>query len=634
MYVHTLLLKMRRLPRVAMAALFGATAIWMAAGTASAESFSVRPGQGLASQISRLSPGDTLFFEAGTYNESISLHRSGSSGRLITLKAQPGAEVIIASSQRLMEVDKSFWLFENLIFDQRNASTDAIKIGSVESITFRGCTIRNGSRDGIDIRSSASDITIDNCTIHDFQWSGGDAHGIVANPGVRRLTIINSRIYNCSGDCIQLYASGSDPVSSYSREVVIRNNKLYTTNGANSENALDFKGVDGCLVEGNEMYGFSSNKAFVIQKGCRNITIERNIIRDSDRGLECRGENGLSQENIIIRKNLFYNIANYYAVKFDWVSNVQFVNNTVAFSSPTVLLVEEQGLTNGVFRNNIFYRGGAPKIKATFQATASHNGWYQTDASDVAGASDKSGSDPGFVNANGFDFRLRSGSPAIDAGTDVGLPFTGSAPDLGAFEFGEPTTPVRFYGFSGAVENGSVVLSWNVAGSSDNQGFTVERAAPGNEFIDLGFVAAQAAEVPWQPYSFIDRNPETGENLYRLRQRDLDGQETLTEPVRIFVGLPDGYQLESSWPNPFSLSTHQNVNVTFFLPKNEQVAVKIYNLLGQVVQVLQDGQLQSGRHTLRWNGMTAGGVKAAPGLYFYELRAGSVRLMRSFVTLR
>ena len=42
-------------------------------------------------------------------------------------------------------------------------------------------------------------------------------------------------------------------------------------------------------------------------------------------------------------------------------------------------------------------------------------------------------SDPKFANPNGYDFSLQSGSPAIDAGVDVGIPFTGSSPDLGVY---------------------------------------------------------------------------------------------------------------------------------------------------------------------------------------------------------
>ncbi|HEX7412351.1 MAG TPA: choice-of-anchor Q domain-containing protein, partial [Bacteroidales bacterium] len=39
---------------------------------------------------------------------------------------------------------------------------------------------------------------------------------------------------------------------------------------------------------------------------------------------------------------------------------------------------------------------------------------------------------PLFVSSPGF--HLKAGSPAIDAGIDVGLPYKGSAPDMGAFE--------------------------------------------------------------------------------------------------------------------------------------------------------------------------------------------------------
>jgi hypothetical protein len=43
--------------------------------------------------------------------------------------------------------------------------------------------------------------------------------------------------------------------------------------------------------------------------------------------------------------------------------------------------------------------------------------------------------DPLFVDLALPDIRLLPGSPCIDAGVDVGLPYLGSAPDMGAFEF-------------------------------------------------------------------------------------------------------------------------------------------------------------------------------------------------------
>jgi hypothetical protein len=39
--------------------------------------------------------------------------------------------------------------------------------------------------------------------------------------------------------------------------------------------------------------------------------------------------------------------------------------------------------------------------------------------------------------------KLAAGSQMIDKGVDVGLPFTGSAPDLGAFEYGAATQAIE-----------------------------------------------------------------------------------------------------------------------------------------------------------------------------------------------
>ena len=48
-------------------------------------------------------------------------------------------------------------------------------------------------------------------------------------------------------------------------------------------------------------------------------------------------------------------------------------------------------------------------------------------------------SDPGFVDPENGDFSLQSNSPCRDTGEDIGEPFLGDGPDMGALEFAPPT---------------------------------------------------------------------------------------------------------------------------------------------------------------------------------------------------
>jgi hypothetical protein len=76
--------------------------------------------------------------------------------------------------------------------------------------------------------------------------------------------------------------------------------------------------------------------------------------------------------------------------------------------------------------------------------------------------------------------------------------------------------------------------------------------------------------------------------------------------------LPKDYALEQNYPNPFNPMT----SIKYALPFDSKVKLTIYNVLGQVVNVLVNDTEPAGYKEYQWNAMNA-----ASGIYFYKLEA-------------
>ncbi|MBS4027005.1 MAG: T9SS type A sorting domain-containing protein [Ignavibacteriales bacterium] len=71
------------------------------------------------------------------------------------------------------------------------------------------------------------------------------------------------------------------------------------------------------------------------------------------------------------------------------------------------------------------------------------------------------------------------------------------------------------------------------------------------------------------------------------------------------------FLLSQNYPNPFNPKT----TVSFFLPHNSTVTLKIYNILGQEVKTLLNNEkLELGNHVVDWNASNV-----SSGVYFYRL---------------
>ncbi|HEU4435826.1 MAG TPA: FlgD immunoglobulin-like domain containing protein, partial [candidate division Zixibacteria bacterium] len=79
--------------------------------------------------------------------------------------------------------------------------------------------------------------------------------------------------------------------------------------------------------------------------------------------------------------------------------------------------------------------------------------------------------------------------------------------------------------------------------------------------------------------------------------------------------LPTVFALRGSYPNPFNASTQIN----FALPQAGTVRLVIYNILGQPVRTLLDGDQPAGERSVLWNGTDNSGSSLSSGVYFYKI---------------
>ena len=82
---------------------------------------------------------------------------------------------------------------------------------------------------------------------------------------------------------------------------------------------------------------------------------------------------------------------------------------------------------------------------------------------------------------------------------------------------------------------------------------------------------------------------------------------------KISTEVPSSFSLKQNYPNPFN----PNTKISFDLPKNVNVKLTIYNMLGREVETIVNEQLNAGSYEVTFDG-----TKYTSGVYYYRLNAG------------
>jgi hypothetical protein len=189
--------------------------------------------------------------------------------------------------------------------------------------------------------------------------------------------------------------------------------------------------------------------------------------------------------------------------------------------------------------------------------------------------------------------------------------------------------PIQLASYTASLIRGNdVEVAWRTVSETNNYGFEVLRKR-GNlgDWRKLTFLQGHGTTLVPQSYSYMDRSVPVGTYSYRIRQIDLDGKSETFPEMGVNLGLEPGKSvLAQNYPNPFNPTT----TIEFVVPQAGWVTLKVYNMLGQEVATLQDGNVEGNKvYATEFN---AGGL--ASGLYYYQLRGAGTILTQRMLLLR
>ena len=102
-----------------------------------------------------------------------------------------------------------------------------------------------------------------------------------------------------------------------------------------------------------------------------------------------------------------------------------------------------------------------------------------------------------------------------------------------------------------------------------------------------------------------------------------DGTGYFALPLSALTGqaLPERFALGPNYPNPFNPSTI----IPYQLAASSQVRLEVFNLLGQHIATLVDGERPAGFHTATWHAVDGAGRAVGAGVYIYRMTVGVER---------
>jgi hypothetical protein len=160
------------------------------------------------------------------------------------------------------------------------------------------------------------------------------------------------------------------------------------------------------------------------------------------------------------------------------------------------------------------------------------------------------------------------------------------------------------------VTNSSAIMAKNVTVAVDSLPVWIKMKESN---ISAGELTPKSEKAVMFTFDVDKKAPVGTQGVIKFRIRSQSGEQWSKE-IKVTAGAPDKFELFQNYPNPFNPTT----TISYQLPSDSKVMIKIYDILGKEVTTLFDGPQKAGYYENRFDAN-----RIASGMYIYRLTAKS-----------
>jgi len=171
--------------------------------------------------------------------------------------------------------------------------------------------------------------------------------------------------------------------------------------------------------------------------------------------------------------------------------------------------------------------------------------------------------------------------------------------------------PITLIDFTGTVETNANHLKWLTSTEIENDYFTLQYSANGNDFEKIATIKGRGTTNETSAYEFLHREVANGIGYYSLWQTDFDGTETFAKTITLTRG-ESTQQIVDIYPIPVK----ETLNIIYQLTENAAYTLMIYNATGEVVYQTSNTGV-AGNNLIELNAQTL-----SSGMYMAHILSG------------